>query len=111
MEKNKILAPEAGQDKSLSFNTRYFGRAVVVKDTYQNGDKLSVELIDEGGELIAVLSVNIPEFSHLLGENEFFVKTWSENQEIAEDALASGIFRNTGRKSDGFLDARIWTFR
>jgi hypothetical protein len=77
---------------------------------YQNGGKLAVELVGENGEPIAMLSVNIPESSHMLGENEFFAKTWSENEEIAEDALQSGIFRDTGRTSDGFLKAGIWTF-
>lgn len=67
-----------------------------------------MELVDLNGEGIAMLSVNIPESSHLLGENEFFVKTWSENEEIAKDALASGIFRDTNRCNSGFLRASIW---
>jgi hypothetical protein len=76
---------------------------------------MSVELVDENGESIAMLSVNFPESSHLLGENEFFAKTWEENEEIAEDALASGIFKDTGRRSSyGFMsslvNASIWTF-
>ena len=96
--------------KNLSFDTRWFGKATVVTNTYCNGDNLAVELVDESGEPMAMLSVNMPESSHLLGENEFFAKTWSENEELSEDALASGIFRDTGRTSDGFLKAKIWTF-
>ena len=83
--------------------------------TYVNGDAMSVELVDQNGESIAMLSVNFPESAHLLGKNEFFAKTWEENEEIAEDALASGIFKDTGRRSSyGFMstliNASIWTF-
>ena len=96
--------------KTLAFETRSFGRANVITKAYQNGGGLALELVDDSDESIAMLSVNLPESSQFLGEDEFFVKTWSENEEIAEDALASGIFRDTGRTCDGFLRAKIWTF-
>lgn len=95
----------------LSFESRCFGTANVVTGTYRTGGALSVELVDGSGESIAVLSVNLPERSHLLGDGEFFAKTWSENREIAEDALASGIFRDTGRTSGDIVDAHIWKMR
>lgn len=115
MEQNNTTAPESAGKQGLSFLTRRFGTATVRTSTYQSNDAMSVELVDENGESIAVLSVNFPESAHLLGENEFFAKTWSENEEIAEDALASGIFRDTGRTSSyGFMsslvNASIWTF-
>lgn len=93
----------------LRFSTRHFGTANVVTSTYEDSGKMAVELVDDDGESIAVLSVNIPTSISMLGEKEFFARTWSENEEIAEDALASGIFRDTGRTSDGFLKAKIWT--
>lgn len=95
----------------LSFTTRHFGTVYVATDLYHHGGKLAVELVDENSELIATLSVNLPESSRLLGAGEFFAKTWSENEEIAEEALASGIFRDTGRTSGETLNARIWAFR
>lgn len=110
MTKSNKAAPNAAKRNGQSFSTRHFGMATVTTSTYANGGRLAVELVDENGESITVLSVNIPESAHLLGENEFFVKTWSENEALAEDALASGIFRDTGRTSDEFLKARIWTF-
>jgi hypothetical protein len=94
----------------ISFNTRSFGKANVLLGAYRKGGKPAIELVDAHGELITTLSVNMPEFSHLLCENEFFVKIWNENAEIADDALASGIFRDTGRSSCDVIDARIWTF-
>lgn len=96
--------------KPLSFETRMFGTATVNRLDYQDNGRLAVELVDQNDEPIAMLSVNLPESTHLLSADEFFVKTWSENEEIAEDALASGIFRDTGRTSQGALCAPIWTF-
>ena len=100
----------AEDSEKSAFSTRRFGTATVVRSTYAEDGELAVTLFNDDGEELAVLSVNLPASSHLLGENEFFAKTWSENEEIAEDALASGIFRDTGRTSDDFLKARIWTF-
>ncbi len=110
MAQKNATAPVPTGRPGLSFETRHFGMATVITSGYQNGGRLAVELVDEHGESIAMLSVNIPESSHMLGENEFYAKTWSENEEIAEDALASGIFRESGRTSGGFLKAKIWTF-
>ena len=96
---------------NLSFPTRDFGTMTVVTSTYQNGDALAVELVQEDGEPFTMLSVNIPKSAHLLGPNEFFAKTWSENGEVAKDALASKVFRYTGRTSNDDVNAQIWTFK
>lgn len=97
--------------KALSFPTRAYGTMTVYTPTYRTGDRLAVELVQEDGETFTMLSVNLPKSAHLLGPNEFFAKTWSENEEVAEDALASGIFRYTGRTSDDDVNAPIWTFK
>jgi hypothetical protein len=98
------------EQTKLSFPTRDCGTLTVTKATYGTNEALAVELIDANGEPAAMLSVNIPEDTHRLGPNEFFVKTWSENEQIAADARASGIFRDTGRESDDTLCAPIWAF-
>lgn len=100
----------AEDSENLAFSTRHFGTATVVRSTYAENGEMAVTLFNDDGEELAVLSVNLPASSRLLGENEFFAKTWSENEEIAEDALASGVFHDTGRTSDDFLKAKIWTF-
>ena len=92
-------------------STRSFGTLHVITGAYRHDGRLAVELVHEDGEPVATLSVNMPESAHLLGEGEFFAKTWSENEEIAEDALASGIFRDTGRTSGDLVNASIWTFK
>ena len=111
MKTEKTSGSDADTRKDLSFKTRHFGKALVITNAYRKGGSLAVELVDTNGEGLAMLSVNIPESSHLLGDNEFFVKTWSENEEIAKDALASGLFRDTGRCSDGFISAKIWALK
>ncbi len=111
MKTEKTSGSDTDTRKDLSFNSRHFGKALIITNAYRKGGSLGVELVDINGEGIATLSVNIPESSHLLGDNEFFVKTWSENEEIAKDALASGLFRDTGRCSDGFISAKIWALK
>ena len=101
----------AGHSTGLSFTSRSFGKVNVITGAYQHGGKLAVELVADSGEDIATLSVNMTKCSQLLGDGEFFAKTWSENEEIATDALASGIFRDTGRTSGDIVNAPIWTFR
>jgi hypothetical protein len=111
MAKKKTNAGDAGKRTGLSFPTRLFGTAQVITSAYDRGGGCAVELVDGNGEPITMLSVNLPEFAPLLGDGEFFAKTWSENEEIAKDALFSGIFRNTGRTGGGIVNAQIWTFR
>jgi len=56
------------------------------------------------------LSVNFPEVK--LGSGEFAAKTWSENEEIAEDALKSGLFIDTGKRiRSGYVEASVWRFK
>ena len=62
------------------------------------------------GERIATLTVNIPEAE--IADDEIIVKTWSENEGIAKDALASGLFEDTGRRiPTGFVEAQVWRVR
>ena len=83
------------------------------RGTYPN-DRLALRLIDTGhGHPFATLTVNIPEHNHLLGEGEFFIKTWSENAVVIEALRESDkIFINTGRKVEiGMaVTAEIWAF-
>jgi hypothetical protein len=90
-----------------TFETTSFGQARVSIGYYADNDAIAVELLDESGESLAMLSVNLPEEQHLLGEKEFSAKTYSENEELARDALRSGLFLDTGRRA-GFIQAPIW---
>lgn len=86
-----------------------FGEAEVVFGFYANG-ALAVALIAaDTGEPIGKLSVNLVDEVHTLSPKEFFAKVWSENEGIAKDALASGLFEDTGRRvPTGHVEAQVW---
>jgi hypothetical protein len=74
---------------------------------YGNG-RPAIRLIDaEDGSSFGVLTVNIPEAE--LGDWEVIVKTWSENESLAKAAIASGRFKDTGRRvPTGWAEAQVW---
>ena len=62
-----------------------------------------------GGPAYCVLTVNLP--NDKLEHGEFFVKTWSENEGIANHLRVSGIFTDTGKRATtGFTHAEVWKF-
>lgn len=82
------------------------GHTLTVKyEKYANNGRLAVQLFDEK-DPCTTLSCNIPEED--LADGEFFVKCWSENEEIAVCALRSGLFIDTGKCSSDNLQAPIW---
>lgn len=96
------------QGKTLNF-TSYGRMNLCVFDVrcYENGRPALRLLSALDGEPFGTLTVNIPEASVLSGE--IIVKTWSENEAMAAAALASGLFRDTGRRiHTGFVQAQVW---
>lgn len=79
---------------------------------YHNGTPaIQAFCFDEGyPEPFGMITVNIEGVSEVLPEGEFCVKTWSENEFWAVDALkASGLYEPTGRETRaGFCMAPIW---
>ena len=87
--------------------TRY-GDMDVEVTTYKTGG--TAVILNQDGQRFATLSVNFPEVE--LGEGEFAVKTWSENEQVAADALASGLFVDTGKRiQSGYVEASVWRFK
>ncbi len=73
---------------------------------YQQGGRTAIQLTVVGtGESYCTLTINMPEID--LAENEIIVKTYSENTLAAQEAYATGLFKNTGRTVPG-LGAPIW---
>ena len=66
-------------------------------DHYMNG-ALFVGLEDEEGPY-ADVSTNLPESSKL-PPDEFFLKSWSENEEIANELIKSGKIIPTGKQAN-----------
>lgn len=85
-----------------------FGTAFVKTGEYNDGN-LAVLLVDDFGQPLGKLSVNLPDNAHLLGKNQFFAKTYNENEIIAQDAIKSGIFKQTNTiVKTGFVECPIW---
>ena len=91
----------------ITFSTRDWGIVTAKLTTYVEGGVPAMELWDEQGAYVGLLSTYLPGVE--LGSNEFTIKNWTENSRIAEDALASGHFEDTGRRiPTGFVQAPIW---
>lgn len=92
----------------MEFATTYYGIAKINKTTYTDGN-LAILLTDDMGGPLAKLSVNLPEHNHMLDENQFFAKTYAENEEIAKDALKSGLFRQLDKAiMTGWVTFPVW---
>jgi len=87
--------------------TRYGDMEVEVV-LYKTGG--TAVLLIQDNYRFATLSVNFPLVK--LEEGEFAVKTWSENEQVAADALASGLFVDTGKRiQSGYVEASVWRFK
>lgn len=88
------------------------GTELIVKlSKYSDNGRLAVSLVENDGICTPYghLSVNT---DAVLDRGEFAVKTWSENEEIAEAALGTGFFTDTGKRvACGFAEAPIWKLR
>lgn len=52
-------------------------------------------------------AVNVPDLA--LAPDEFFAKTYDENEPLREPMLATGLFEDTGRRAvGGFVDLELW---
>jgi hypothetical protein len=100
-----------------TFNSKRWGKVTVLRSTYGSPQgPVAVVLQHEDGEPLATLSVNMykpecSEDSRDLPPNCFYAKDWSENEEIAREALASGLFRipeNLPPARSGFVVAEAW---
>lgn len=100
-----------------TFNSPRWGTVHVRRATYGRADgPTAIVLTGDDGEPLATLSVNLyrPDCSHDsrdLPPDCFYAKCWSENEQLAEDALKSGLFLQrddmpAGRS--GFVIAPVW---
>jgi len=72
---------------------------------YENG-RIAIAL-DQG--MFGKLTVNIPEAPLPIGC--ILVKTWAENAQLREPALATGLFEDTGERVPcGFCQAEVWRY-
>lgn len=82
---------------------------ILEKKMYGNKRIAIIATMDDGFPY-ATLSVNLPMAS--LGDDEVFIKSWSENEALAEVAKKSGYFKDTGRRiPTGFCVAEVWKMK
>ena len=93
----------------------YRGNKYYIRDErYGNGRlALTVSTISNTkgvGPLFCVLTTNLDGVD--LADGEFFIKTWSENENITNYLRDSGIFTDTGKRvRTGFTHAEVWKFK
>ncbi|MEO5368198.1 MAG: hypothetical protein H7831_17965 [Magnetococcus sp. WYHC-3] len=99
------------------FESGEFGTVSVLFGKYPYSGEPQVLLELSGGEALARLSVDLTDQGYVVSvvaerPGCFFAKTYSENREIAAEALASGLFMDTGRRVKlRFVDVPIWAIR
>jgi hypothetical protein len=77
--------------------------------SYPN-ERVALLVESRNGEPYATLTVNFPE--QALDENEFCVKSWSENTELVKACYATQLvemFEDTGKCTDA-MNSPIWRF-
>ena len=80
------------------------GKATLVAGMYAN-DRIALKMYQKG-EPLCVPSVNLPNTP--LGENEIFIKNWSENEGVLEALVKAGIVEDTGQTvPTGFVEANV----
>jgi len=98
-------------EKIGTMQTSRYGVCDVIQAQYEMSPYGIAILLQNNGELISVLSVNL-DSAHKLGDNEFWVKTWSENEQITSDAIQSELFEDTGiRQKTGYVEAQLWRIK
>lgn len=100
-----------------TFPSKRWGQVTAFAGTYKSADgplAVFLDLVDD--QYLTQLSVNMyrPACSHDsedLPRDCFYVKTWNENELIACEALASGLFKerpDLPRAESGFVVAPVW---
>lgn len=94
----------------MKIQTKDYGDGILDILKYSNGRTAIRIRGDEGASIIATLTVNLPDKP--INKDEFFVKTWSENAQIAKDCMNSGLFIDTGKRvHTGWAEAAVWKFK
>ena len=96
-------------DFPYAFN--YDGKRLFIrKSWYYEGEGIALKITDATGQPYTVLTINLPEAR--LQEDEFLVKTWSENALIIECIRKLDIFEETAKRvRTGFCVAEIWRLK
>jgi hypothetical protein len=88
-------------------------RLHVMRGTYGGADgPTAIVLTDKFGQQYAVVSVNLIDDTPALLPDQFYAKTWSENEALREPLLACGLFEDTGERANaGHTEAELWQLK
>lgn len=107
MSKQNELFWKSAYKPEHSITSRY--GSGYAKYGHYSGGGLAIQYIGDDG-LLAVLTVNIPDAD--LEDGEFAIKNWSGNESVAQAAMATGLFIDTGKRiPTGFVEAQVWRFK
>jgi len=89
---------------------QFEGQLLTMKSGQYSNGRTALAMFLEGTPVpYCVLTVNLPLDD--LKADEFFVKTWSENEAITDALRSTGIFTDTGRRvKTGHVHAEVWKF-
>jgi len=91
-----------------------YGNAAILVGRYPAGGAIAIQLVDDDdpSEPLATFSTNLVPYGASVAEDEFCVKTWSENEVLVAPMLATGLFEDTGRRvPSGYVDAPVWRIK
>jgi len=88
-----------------------YGSATIVVGRYPAGGAIAIQLVDddEPMEPIATFSTNLVPYGATVANDEFCVKTWSENEDLVSPMLSTGLFKDTGKRvPSGHVVSPVW---
>lgn len=106
------MAEKIGETELTLWGKNY--NVAIIKDKYRINGSLCIRLDEIGSnEPFGVLSVNLPELEEMLeNENQFFAKSWSENEQMANQLRDGDLFKYTGKSFPlNMVEVEIWEIK
>jgi hypothetical protein len=88
-----------------------YGSATILVGRYPAGGAIAVQLVadDRPKEPLATFSTNLVPYGAQISNDEFCVKTWSENEVLVAPMLSTGLFEDTGKRvPSGYVVSPVW---
>lgn len=102
------LVESVGKSKTFSLNLWGEDEELYFEFNQYGNGALAVQLMSPMEGPYATVSTNLPESTEL-PKDEFFMKSWSENEELANELIRKGIVQATGKEaSTGFVSAKSY---
>ena len=90
------------------------GRTTILVGRYPAGGAIAIQIVsdDELMEPMATFSTNLVPYGAQVSNDEFCVKTWSENEVFVLPMLSTGLFEDTGKRvPSGYVVSPVWRIK